>query len=142
MKSNVGLWIDHRKAVLVFVSDAETKNRTIKSNVEKQPGRINGERSLSQFERQLIIADDIQERKFDYSLEKYFDEVYLDIKDAESILIFGPGEAKGELKKYIDKKGSGNLVAGVESVDKMTDRQVIAKVRKYFQHVIASPSHT
>jgi len=40
--------IDHRKAVLVFVSDAETKNRTIKSNVEKQPGRINGERSLSQ----------------------------------------------------------------------------------------------
>jgi len=28
----------------------------------------------------MIIADDIQERKFDYSLEKYFDEVYLDIK--------------------------------------------------------------
>jgi hypothetical protein len=130
MKSNIGIWIDHRKAVLVFVSEHETRNKTIKSNVERQPGRINGERSLFQFERQLIKADDIQERKFDNSLEKFFDEIYQDIKDVESVLIFGPGEAKGELKKYIDKHGSGNQVAEVESVDKMTDNQIMAKVRE------------
>jgi hypothetical protein len=142
MKSNVGLWIDHRKAVLVFISDNDVENRTITSNVERQPGRINGKRSLAQFERQLIVADDIQERKYDNSLEKFFAGIYKDIKDAESVFIFGPGEAKGELKKYMDRNGSGNIVAGIESVDKMTDHQIIAKVRNYFQHVVTSPSHT
>ena len=54
------------------------------------------------------------------------------IRDAESILILGPGEAKGELKKRLEKSKLGGRIAGVETVDKMTDRQIGAKVRQYF----------
>jgi len=54
------------------------------------------------------------------------------IRDAEAILIFGPGEAKGELKRRLDKNRLGGRIAGVETVDKMTDRQIAAKARQHF----------
>jgi hypothetical protein len=55
------------------------------------------------------------------------------IRDADSILIFGPGEAKGELKKRLESKGLGGRIVAVETTDKMTERQIAAKVRAYFQ---------
>ena len=55
-----------------------------------------------------------------------------DLRDAESIFIFGPGEAKGELEKRLASKGLGGRVVGIETVDKMTERQIAAKVRQYF----------
>ncbi|MGZ3495417.1 MAG: hypothetical protein ACXWM6_13620, partial [Thermodesulfobacteriota bacterium] len=53
--------------------------------------------------------------------------------DAESILIFGPGEAKGELKKRLVRNKLGGRIVGIETIDRMTDRQIAAKVRRYFQ---------
>ena len=48
------------------------------------------------------------------------------------VLIFGPGEAKTELKQRLDKHpGAGRDVA-VETSDKLTTRQVVAKVRTHF----------
>jgi hypothetical protein len=47
-------------------------------------------------------------------------------------LIFGPGEAKDELKERLQENNLGGRIAGIETVDRMTDRQVAAKVRKYF----------
>jgi hypothetical protein len=51
---------------------------------------------------------------------------------AESILLFGPGEAKGELRKRLERDKLGGRIVAVETVDKMTDRQIAAKVRGYF----------
>jgi hypothetical protein len=56
----------------------------------------------------------------------------LAVHDAQSILIFGPGEAKGELKKRMESKGLKRHIVGVETVDEMTDPQIAAKVREHF----------
>jgi hypothetical protein len=45
MKTAVGLWIDHRKAVIVVVSNSGEETRAIESHVDKQPGRLAGIRS-------------------------------------------------------------------------------------------------
>ena len=37
-------------------------------------------------------------------LNTYYDKVIAYIRDAESILLFGPGEAKGELEKRLAHK--------------------------------------
>jgi len=37
MKKTAGLWIDHRKAVVVVVTDKGDEIKLIISNVEKQP---------------------------------------------------------------------------------------------------------
>ncbi|HEU5179412.1 MAG TPA: hypothetical protein VFW45_01365 [Candidatus Polarisedimenticolia bacterium] len=132
MKRIVGLWIDHRKAVIVVVSDKGEETKEIESNVEKQPGRFAGKRSTVPYESQKVQADDSREREFTNHLQGYYDEVVAAIRDAESILIFGPGEAKGELRKRLERNELHGRIVALETVDKMTDRQIAAKVRGYF----------
>ena len=133
MKTTKGLWIDHRKAVIVAVTDKGEEVKEIVSHVEKQLGRFEGVRSTTPYPAQLVPADDSQERDLTGHLDKYYDEVISHLRDAEVILIFGPGEAKGELIRRIERDRLGGRVAGVETVDKMTVPQIAAKVRKYVQ---------
>lgn len=133
MKKTAGLWIDHRKAVIVVVSNKGEKTKMIESNVEKQSAPSAGEPSTSPYESHMVPADDTLQRKFTDQLNTYYDEVISLIRNAEAILIFGPGEAKGELKKRLERDKLGGLIEAVETVDDMTDRQIAAKVRDFFQ---------
>lgn len=132
MKTTVGVWIDHRKAVMTVVSDKGEETKVIESNVEKQRGRFAGARSTTPYESQKVPADDSRQQEFTGHLHGYYDEVIAAIRDADAILIFGPGEAKGELRKRLERDKLGGRIVAVETVDKMTDRQIAAKVREYF----------
>ena len=132
MKRRVGLWIDHGKAVIVFLAGEEEEIKRVRSNVEKQIRRAAGSRSGGPFESQAVQSDDRQQRAFTGHLNTYYNEVISCIRDAESILIFGPGEAKGELKKHLEREGLGGRIVGVETVDEMTDGQIAAKARQHF----------
>jgi ribosomal protein L7/L12 len=138
MKMTASLWIDHRKAVIVIVSAEKEKTFEIKSNVEKQPGRFAGVRSTIHYEAQLVQADDSHERNFTNHLNRYYAKVIAAIRDVKSIQIFGPGEAKEELKKHLEYARLGQDIIMIETADKMTNRQVAAKARKYF-HKYHSP---
>jgi hypothetical protein len=131
MKTTAGLWIDHKKAVIVVVTDKGEEIKLIISKVEKQPGRSGGVRTTNPFEQQ-VLADDSLERAFKRHLNIYYDAVISSIHDAEAILIFGPGEAKGELQKRIKRNKLSGRIVGIETVDKMTHRQIAARVRQYF----------
>jgi hypothetical protein len=133
MRTKVGLWIDHRKALIVAVTDKGEGIRLIISKVEKQPGRPDGIRSTTPYESQQVPADDSRQRKFTGHLNIYYNAVIACIREAESILIFGPGEAKGELKKRLTRNKLGGRFVGIETIDRMTDHQIAAKVRRYFQ---------
>ena len=132
MRTNVGLWIDHRKAIVVARTDKGEEMGLIISSIEKQARRSPSSHHTGPYEPQQVPADDSRQRAFTGHLNIYYDAVIASIRDAESILIFGPGEAKGELKKRLEKIGLGNRIIGVETVDKMTGRQIAAKVRKHF----------
>ena len=132
MGTKVGLWIDHRKALIVAVTDKGEEIRLIISKVEKQPGRSGGLRHTTSYEAQQVPADDSRERRSTGLLNIYYNAVIACIRDAESILIFGPGEAKGELKMRLERDNLGGRIVGIETVDKMTDHQIAAKVRQHF----------
>ena len=132
MRTKVGLWIDHRKAVIVVVTDKGEETKLIISKVEKQLRRSGGSPLKGPYEAHQVPADDSREREFTGHLNIYYDAVIACIRDAESILIFGPGEAKGELKKRLKRNALTKRIVGVETIDKMTDRQIAAKVRRHF----------
>ena len=132
MKRTVGLWIDHRKAIIVVVSDKGEETRVIESKVERQQGRFEGERSVEPYEAQKVPADNSRERKFTGQLNTYYDEIIAAVRQMEAIFIFGPGEAKDELIKRLERDRLGGLVVAVETADSMTDPQITAKVREYF----------
>jgi stalled ribosome rescue protein Dom34 len=124
MKKTVGLWIDHRKAVIVFVDGKEEEIVLISSKEETQHAQSGVSKP----------ADDIRQRELTGHLNSYYDEVVSCIRDTEFILIFGPGEAKGELKKCLEKDHLGGRIVSIEPADKMTDPQIVAKVKEYFLH--------
>jgi stalled ribosome rescue protein Dom34 len=126
MKRTAGLWIDHRETVVVVIGDEGEETRRIESDMEKHARFSGGSRS------EEGKADDQRDRQFTGHLNRYYDEVVSYIRDAEAILIFGPGEAKGELEKRLANKGLSGRIVGIETVDKMTEPQIAAKVRQYF----------
>ena len=127
MKKQIGLWIDHRETIIVTIGDPEEETKRIESGMEKHVrfsgGSESGDRS----------GEDQRDRRFTNHLNSYYDEVIAYIRDAESILIFGPGEAKGELKTHLESQKLGERIVAVETEDKMTDGQIAAKVRQHFR---------
>lgn len=123
MKSEIGLWIDHRQAVIVVVTDAGEETKRIISNMEKHVRFASGSSEDGS-------QEDVRDRQFGNRLNSYYDEVIAVIRDADSIQIFGPGEAKGELEKRLEHEGLKGRIVDIETVDKMTDRQIAAKVRQ------------
>ena len=124
MKRGMGLWIDHKKTVIVMVSGETEEITQIASNVEKHVQYSGAAQEIS--------GEDQRDRRFSDHLSKYYDEVISRVRDAESILILGPGEAKGEFVKRLQSENLGGRIVGVETVDKMTDRQIAARVRQQF----------
>ena len=125
MKSKVGLWIDHRKAVIVIVTDEGEEIKQITSGMEKRVRFSSGAYEDGS-------SEDVRDRQYGNHLNSYYDEVIACLRGAESIQIFGPGEAKGELETRLEKKGLKGRIIEIETVDKMTDRQIAAKVRQHF----------
>jgi hypothetical protein len=126
MKKQAGLWIDHRKAVIVIISDDGEEIKTIVSDMEKHVRFSGGDGSEDGY------SEDVRDRQFGNHLNSYYDQVISVVRNADSIQIFGPGEAKGELEKRLKNEGLKDHALSVETADKMTDRQVSAKVREHF----------
>jgi hypothetical protein len=127
MKKQAGLWIDHRKAVIVMISESGEEIKEITSHMEKHVTFTGGRGSEDG------SSEDVRDRQFGNHLNDYYEKVVAAIHDAETLQIFGPGEAKGELKKRLEHEGYKGEVLAVETMDKMTDRQISAKVRERFQ---------
>ena len=132
MKKKVGLWIDHRNAIVVSLYNKREDVEVILSKVEKHLSRSENENHNNPYETQQIPADDIKQRVFTGELNVYYDSVVEAIRDANAIFIFGPGEAKNELKARIEKSNLGEHIVGMETADKMTEVEIVAKVKHHF----------
>jgi len=125
MKKEVGLWIDHREAVLVTITDEGEKTTRIYSDIEVDAQFSGSSRSAGSQD-----AENMQDRKYNNNLGRYYDAIIGYIRDADSIQIFGPGEAKGELAKRLKSKNLRKRIVSIETTDKLTDPQIAAKVRQ------------
>jgi hypothetical protein len=121
---NVGLWIDHRKAVIVTITEKMEEIKSVTSGIEKHV-RFSGE-------AQADTEEDIQDNRFTNHLNKYYDEVLLHLRGADSIFIVGPGEAKFEFNKRLEGDNQIGKVAVIEVADKLTESQLLSKVRAHF----------
>jgi hypothetical protein len=116
MIDSAGIWVDHRRALVVMLSADGAHTTRILSRVEKHPEH-GGNSPLHALTGELNV---------------YYDAVIATVHGYENVFIFGPGEAKDELHRRLVKAKVGESVAAVEAADKMTDHEVIAKVREHF----------
>lgn len=132
MSTQLGLWIDHRKATIVRLTGQGEAIDEVLSDVEKQLRRSGDSPLKGSYEALQVPADDSRQRALTGELNNYYDAVIEQIRDADSILLVGPGAAKYELQKRLAEKRLGAKVVGVETVDLLTNPQLAAKVRRQF----------
>jgi hypothetical protein len=133
-KNCAGLWLDHRKAVIISITDDGENIERVESNVERKVRLSGGSRTgKTPYGPQQVAVDGKQETRMKRQLRNYYQEIIRRIRDANKILILGPGEAKTEFKKEMEKSRELTAkIAIIEAEDKMTEKQIAAKARQFF----------
>ncbi|HVH28415.1 MAG TPA: hypothetical protein VM818_16735 [Vicinamibacterales bacterium] len=125
MNLTAGVWIDHKKAVIVSASEGRVTTKTLESDVDAHP-HFGGQQDGG--------GEKKYEERHQQSLERYYDEVLSHVGEPEALLIFGPGEAKLELKERLHRsRALSHLIVDIETADKLTDPQIVAKVKDHFK---------
>src|SRR6478672_839143 len=123
MSKDVGVWIDHRKAVIVSIAAGEITTITLKSDVEGHP-RYSGSLEGG--------GEKKYEERHSQDLDRYYGEVIGQLGKPDALLLLGPGEAKRQLKERLGRSTmSSERIVAVESTDKLTDPQIVAKVKEH-----------
>ena len=124
MSNYAGIWIDHKRAVIVSASADGVSTRTLESDVGAHP-HFGGQQDGG--------GEKKYEERHTHRLEQYYDQVIRELGDPEGILILGPGEGKIELEERLNRSTArADRTIAVEAADKLTDRQLVAKVKEHF----------
>ena len=125
MDKKVGLWLDHKKAVIVSITNKGEQRIRIASDMEhyhRFASSIPGDRA----------PEGTRDQRYWNHLGEYYDKVIAQIGDAKSILIFGPGNAKHDLQKRLESEGMSENIVSVFDADSLTDHQIAKRVRERF----------
>jgi hypothetical protein len=133
MKTNVGLWIDRRRAMIVAVTDQGENTRLILSKADRQLRRFGDSPQEQAYDRAPVAACDSRQRTLKADLNIYYGAVIASIRHAECVLIFGRDEAKRELSNRLRRANLSGRIVYMETVDTMTNHQIAAKVRQHCQ---------
>lgn len=124
MNDKVGIWIDHEKAIIVFASQDQVRTQTLESRVEGHP-RYGGQQDGG--------GEKKYEERHRQHLDRFYDDVIRHLADADELFILGPGEAKLELNERLSRsKAHTGRTIEIETTDKLTDPQLVAKVQGHF----------
>ena len=129
MPIKAGVWIDHKQAIVVLLTDTGQEIRKFSSGMRSPVGKA---RSTNKYTPNDFVAEDRRERKIMAERKKVYEDLIAYLQGTDSLLILGPGEAKGEFQKYLSANRRRGLAPQVETADKMTDRQLVAKVTAHF----------
>jgi hypothetical protein len=140
MASKSGVWIDHKQAIVVLIKDAGQEIQKFRSVLEQPARPASSSRSQNKHTPNDFIAEDRRERKLVGGRKQVYEQVLAFIRGADALLVLGPGEAKGEFSKHIKSKKLRGLQVELETTDKLTHRQLVAKVSEHFANAPASKS--
>jgi len=135
MKKQVGIWMNTDKAVLVsFLNGKEEEIQTIESEVESRPHNPRHEKPGSRTGTVLMDMDKKMTQRKNHQLHDYFERImHLITSDTGEIFVFGPATTKKHFEKELKKHPEySEKKLEVETADKMTEPQMIAKIKQHF----------
>jgi hypothetical protein len=139
MKKQIGVWINLKKAVITSLEENNHEVKTIYSFIEGRE-RIPGEKkAFTRFGNQVLEFGKKKQNRLANEKREYLKKVLNELKGADEIVLSGPAGMKTELEKLIqDNTVISSRLKGVETTDSMTENQIVAWVKKYFEGKIKS----
>ena len=98
MDRNVGLWIDHKQAYLIWYKEGRVE--VIPSNIEP-PEHFSGGTQLGGKLNQKGDVELHHNDRYRLKLTKFYRQVVAALKDADAVFVMGPGAAKVEFEKVL-----------------------------------------
>lgn len=128
MHTYYGLWIDHAKAFLIKANKmGEVSTDTFYSGVEAK------HKGGDMDEHTTIINQNRHEERRHNEMKAFCREIIDKMRDADEILVFGPGQAKHEFKNILEEhKVLFEKLKELETTDELTEPQMIEYVKKHF----------
>ena len=129
----IGIWIDKEKAYIIHSGDVTEQVTKIESGIENYKVR-GGSTSKTSWGPQDVVQDSKYLEREKHQFKSYFKEVTKQIEGAQEIAIFGPAEAYLKFEKELKThyKSIGAKIVAVRKTDSMTENQMKALVRDYF----------
>lgn len=130
---NVGIWIDKKNAKIVSIEAGKEHLDTIKSEIEDF-NVSGGSGTRSKGGPQDVVQDSKYLEREKHQTANFFKDIVKSIAGADTIVIFGPAQTGEKLRKELLEKYSQfhNKTIAVEKADNMTDNQIMAWVRDYY----------
>jgi hypothetical protein len=133
MDDNLGIWIDHQKAVIVSVSADRVFTKTLESEVGPHSRYSGRGGSLGAEGPQAKGGEKKYEERYREELDRYYDAVISQLGHPRALLLFGPGEAKLQLKARLGRsKALAQCIVTTETTDKLTDAQIVEKIKDHY----------
>jgi len=128
MKTNVGLWIDNKNAVIVFVSDKKIEEIIVKPNNNKFRRSLTGDGVIKRLESNKYPVN----KREPYDPNRFYHDVMKAIRKAGSIFIMGNGEAEALIFEELVRNNLSDRVTGIETTGKLMISKLANKVHDYF----------
>jgi hypothetical protein len=130
----VGIWIDHKKAVIVSAAADGVTVNTLESQIGPHARYSDRAAYPTPDGPHGGGGEKKYEKRYEQHLDRYYDEIITQLGHPEALLIFGPGEAKLQFKERLSRfKSLRESVVGLETTDTLTDPQIVAKVREHYR---------
>lgn len=121
-RKNMGIWMDHSAANLIDL-DLEDSNLVIES-----------EFTFDVKEEALDRSESLMHNKEQQMHEAYYSKIADEILKYDHVLLFGPTNAKTELRNYLNKDlHFKDIEIDIESADKMSENEKLSFVKEHFK---------
>ena len=130
---NVGIWMDKEKALIVEVHGEDTEMNVLESEVEDFRA-VGGSRSKTRWGPQDVVQDSKYTEREKHQMKRYFENLANAVSAAENLVVYGPADTNKKFMQFLEdhKKDLADKVKEVEKADSMTDNQVRALIRDFF----------
>jgi stalled ribosome rescue protein Dom34 len=119
---NLGIWMDHSTAHLMELTINPIETKTIESTFTHQTK-----------EDSLAKSEHLMHNKEQQHQSAYYKQLGDEIKNYESVLLFGPTNAKVELFNFLKADSRFTKInIEIKQTDKLTEHQQHAFVREFF----------
>jgi len=132
---NIGIWLDKEKAHIISIENKIENFRTIQSNIENFHVR-GGSGTKFKGGPQDVVQDRKYLEREKHQLKSYFKKITTQLRNADSIVIFGPAETYLKLKRELENNYTtiNTKVKNVKKSNSMTENQLKAWVKDYFEN--------
>jgi stalled ribosome rescue protein Dom34 len=132
---NIGIWMDKRQALVLYLTNEEEKFKIITSEVEEYKAK-GGSGTRLKGGPQDVVHDSKYLAHEKKQLRNYFKKITENIDDVDRLALFGPAETAEKFRKELKEKYEklSSKVVVLKAADSMTENQVKALIRDFFKN--------